>query len=121
MRPVAIMDPDPEWHFIARMMWDSLDMSGQSDFYQQTDWAFAYSLCDDISEYKKPKTDREGNEYTKRSPEMLKAILSAMTSLLITEGDRRRVRIELSAPEAETTPLSVVAIGDYRNRLGVPE
>lgn len=123
MRPVRIPRADPEWHPIAKMLWDSLKKSGQSDFYQQSDWAFAYSLCEDLSHYKSgsKSIDRATRElYNKsRSGQMLQSIYSAMERLLVTEGDRRRVRIELQRPEEETTSAAVVAINDYKARLGV--
>lgn len=117
MRPVDIPDADPEWHPIAKMLWESLEQSGQSDFYQQTDWAFAYSLCEDLSMYKKPFTSATGVEYHKRSGQMLATIYSAMSNLLVTEADRRRVRIELEEPDDESTSAAVLAIADYKQML----
>ncbi|ATE85110.1 terminase small subunit [Streptomyces phage Goby] len=110
MRPVKIPNADRDWHPIARRLWDSLKTSGQADFYQNSDWAFAYSLCEDLSYYKKSG---------KRSGQMLQTIYSAFERLLVAEGDRRRVRIELHEPEPETTPASVLAIADYRQELGL--
>ena len=119
-REVTIPEPDPEWHKIARMLWDSLQNSGQSDFYQQSDWAFAYSLCEDLHQYKAPRVNSETGElYFKRSGQMLQTIYSAMSNLLITEADRRRVRIELEPPAEEETPAAVLALADYKNALGV--
>jgi hypothetical protein len=42
-----------------------------------------------------------------------------MERLLVTEGDRRRVRIELDAPQDNSEPASVTAINDYRQGLGL--
>lgn len=109
-RPAKPPAADSNWHPIARKIWDSLKKSGQSDFYEQSDWAYAYMLCDDISEYKKSR---------KRSAQMAQTIYSAMGNLLITEADRRRVRIELHDPEDEETPASILAIADYKKDLGV--
>lgn len=122
-RPVRVPRADPQWHPIAKMLWDSMKKSGQADFYQQSDWAFAYSLCDDLSYYKNPGVSynrKTGEEYVKpRSGQMLQTIYAAMGSLLITEGDRRRVRIELHEPEPDKKPASVVAIAGYRDELGL--
>ncbi|MER5783073.1 hypothetical protein ABT104_15325 [Streptomyces mobaraensis] len=42
-----------------------------------------------------------------------------MGSLLTTEGDRRRARIELERkPAAQTVSASVTAIADYRASIG---
>ncbi|MDH6462068.1 hypothetical protein M2302_002243 [Micromonospora sp. A200] len=112
LRKVTIPHADPNWHPIARKLWDSLKTSGQADFYQNSDWAFAYSLCEDLSYYKSSG---------KRSGQMLQSIYSAMERLLVTEGDRRRVRIELHEPEEEQVPASVIAIADYKAALGVAQ
>jgi hypothetical protein len=118
LREVTIPEPDPEWHPIARMIWDGLTTSGQADFFQNSDWAFAYSVCEDLSLYKKPQRNREtGEDYFKRSGQMLQTIYSALERLLVSEGDRRRVRIELSAPEPTGPTRGVTAIEDYRKRL----
>lgn len=111
-RPAKIPNADREWHPIARRLWDSLKTSGQQDYYQSSDWALAYSLCEDLSYYKKSG---------KRSGQMLQTIYSAFERLLVAEGDRRRVRIELHEPEDEGDTASVVAIADYKKELGLAE
>lgn len=108
MRTVEIPEADFDWHPAALKIWLGLKASGQSDFFQQSDWAFAHSLMDDLTYYK-----RSG----RRSPEMLKAIMSGLSNLLVTEADRRRVRIELQQPEDEGEPAAVLAIADYRAAL----
>jgi len=50
---------------------------------------------------------------------MLQSIYSAMERLLVTEADRRRVRIELHEPEDQGEPAAVVAIAAYKAELGV--
>ena len=110
LRSVRIPRVDPDWHPISKMLYESMKKSGQADFYQQSDWAFAYSICEDLSLYKNS---------SKRSGQMLQSIYSAMERLLITEGDRRRVRIELHAPEDEGEPAAVLAIADYKKDLGL--
>lgn len=101
---------DPDWHPIARMLWDAVKKSGQVDFYQQSDFAVLYALCDDLSHYKKSG---------KRSAQMAQTLYSALGNLLVTEGDRRRVRIELTEPVPEQDSAAVLAIADYRKELGL--
>ncbi|UZJ23703.1 hypothetical protein RHODO2019_10835 [Rhodococcus antarcticus] len=109
LRPTSQPEPDEGWHPIATTLYESLGSSGQADWYQDSDWAFAFSLCDDLSYYKRA---------TKRSGQMLQTIYSAFERLLVTEGDRRRVRIELHEPE-EKSDAAVIAIADYQRDLGV--
>lgn len=107
---VEVPEPDPKWHPIAQRLFKSLAESGQSAFYEPSDWAFAYSLLDDLSYFKKRKV---------RSAQMLAAILSAFDRLLITEGDRRRARIELQRPDPEGEESGqLVVLNDYREALG---
>lgn len=112
MRSVRWKQADPEWHQIAKDVYNGCKNSGQADFYQQSDIALLYSLCDDLSYYKSS---------SKRSGQMLQSIYSAMERLLVAEGDRRRVRIELHAPEQQTESAAVLAIADYKNDLGVDD
>lgn len=108
MRSVVVPHADSDWHPIARKLWDGMKSSGQADFFQNSDWAFAYSLMEDLSHYKKSG---------KRSGQMLQTIMSSLERLLITEADRRRARIELSAPVEEEASAAVLAIADYRKDL----
>jgi hypothetical protein len=106
--PTEPPDPDPEWHPIALMLWEGALSSGQASFYQNSDYAMLYSLCDDISYIKKRG---------QRSAQMLATVYSAMTSLLITEGDRRRVRVELDPPVAPIATEGEEALEEYRAQL----
>ena len=118
MRPVTIPEPDPDWHPIATRMWESLKTSGQSDFYQDSDWAYAYTVMDDLSHYKKPSIAKDGSEYYKRSGQMLQTIMQSLTRLLVTEADRRQARIELTE-EVEESERHLAVVHDYREGLGL--
>ena len=107
--PTTIPEPDTDWHPIALRLWESALSSGQSDFYQDSDWALLYSLCEDLSHFKYQE---------KRSPTMAQVIYSALNSLMLAEGERRRVHVELTAPD-EGDDASVAAIDDYKKRLSV--
>ena len=107
---VEVPEANPEWHPIARRLWESLEGSGQSRFYEPSDWALAYSLCDDLSYYKLARV---------RSGQMLASIMSALSSLLLTEGDRRRVALELSRPEADGgKDDKVTRMDEWKRKLG---
>ncbi|WP_206055042.1 hypothetical protein [Nocardia sp. CS682] len=101
---------DPDWHPIAVRLWDALTFSGQSEFYEASDWALAYSLMDDLSAYK--SADR-------RSAQMLQTIYSTFERLLIAEGDRRRARMELERGEPDVSERDEkIAIMDRYRRAG---
>ena len=98
LRKTTVPTADPEWHAISKMLWESLTQSGQADFYQQSDWAYAYSICEDLSLYKASG---------RRSAQMAQVIYSAMSNLLVTEADLPRVLDRLSGgdrAESETDP-----------------
>ena len=106
---VSIPHADPTWHPIARRLWDSMKTSGQASFYEPSDWAFAYSIMDDLSYYKNAN---------KRSGQMMASLYSAMTALLLTEGDRRRVAIELVRKQVDLGDSpGVVEMNKWRDRL----
>lgn len=110
MRPVTVPQVDKDWHPIAKKLWEGLKKSGMADFYQNSDWAYAYSICDDLSDYKKS---------SRRSAQMAQVIYSAMTNLGATEADRRRMRIELHEPESAETDAEIFAIAEYQAELGI--
>mgnify|MGYP001377279442 CR=1 FL=1 len=107
-RPATIPEPDPNWHPIARMLWDAACESGQADFYESSDYAFLYSICEDLSRYKRSE---------KRSAMMFAALNAAFEALLITEGARRRVRIELQGAEEETDTTADDVAAEYGSGL----
>jgi len=118
-RPTRIPRADPQWHPIAKQLFNAVKRSGQSDFYQDSDWWLLYSLCEDLSVYKTPRHEEEDGTvwYGRRSGQMLQTIMSSMERLLITEGDRRRVRIELQEPVTPKPTLTLVGLDLYRDRL----
>ncbi|KOU30327.1 hypothetical protein ADK53_28800 [Streptomyces sp. WM6373] len=104
-------DPDPLWHPIATTWYLSLRESGQAAFYQPSDWAMARYAAELMS--------RGLSEDRPPNGQYVAALNSVMASLLTTEGDRRRVRIELERkPAVKAVSASVTAIADYRSSIG---
>jgi len=104
-------EPDPMWHPIATEWYLSLRDSGQAAFYEPSDWAMARYAAELMS--RGLRSDRPPNG------QYVAALNSVMASLLTTEGDRRRARIELERkPAVSVVPASVTAIADYRSSIG---
>ena len=82
------------WHPTAKRMFDSLGESGQSKWYQPSDWAVAYLLCESISAEMRTKEPIKGAT--------MAAWRAYMAGLNMLEGDRRRVQIELESSAAES-------------------
>lgn len=125
---VVIPDPDEEWHPIARMMWDALGTSGQSVFYESTDWSLAFALCESMSREFKPQVvgssvvEVDGEKIREpiwaEVPPKAAALASwskMTTSLLVAEGDRRRAGLELNRPEGEEEVADVDDLTAYRD------
>lgn len=104
-RPAA----DSTWHPIAREWYESLAKSGQSQFYEPSDWQYARIVAELIS---------RGLEGDRLNGQLFSTIDSMMASLLTTEGDRRRVRVELEKPDAARAEAErkakVARLADYR-------
>lgn len=112
---VSALESDPNWHSVARLVFDSLHESAQVVFWEPTDWAVAYLLCTNLDRELKPQfigmretrvvgEDEKTINYDSQ-PEYavvpmkgaaLSAYLKGFTNLLMTEVDRRRAGIEIS-------------------------
>lgn len=104
-------EPDVLWHPIAVDWYLSLRESGQAAFYEPSDWAVARYAADLMSKVLLSERGPNG--------QLVAALNSVMSSLLTTEGDRRRARMELERkPAAKAAPASVTAIADYRSSIG---
>lgn len=122
---VEVPPPDPQWHPVAAQWFESLVRSGQSAFYEPSDWAMAVVVAEAMSRELHPQPVVVGNGPGARV-EMLvlppksasiAAWLKAATALLVTEGDRRRLSMELQRPVAEKGDDDVAWLDDARRRL----
>jgi hypothetical protein len=107
-------DPFPakdHWHPMAIEWYEALQQSGIAAFYERSDWATAMIVAEELTHYFNTSTSR-------RSAQMLTALFSMMASLGATEGDRRRMRIELEKPKPVVDSAKVTAINSYKSKLG---
>ncbi len=105
-------DPSPLWDPIATDWYLSLRESGQAAFYQPSDWAVARYAAELMSRVL---------DCSERGPngQLVAALNSVMSSLLTTEGDRRRARMELERKKPAGPKLaSVSPLDSYRDIAG---
>lgn len=103
---------NPEWHDVARQWYESLAESGQSEFYEASDWATAHYVAEAMS-----RNLLQG----RFSAQLFAAVMSGMTELLTTEGARRRARIELERAKDDgdsETSAKVAQMNEYRKAAG---
>lgn len=111
------------WHPIARDWYESLARSGQSVFYEPSDWATARLIAEAMSRELKPQpigVDDDGQPILREKAPTGAAISSwmkAMAVLLVTEGDRRRVQVELERTSDEQDDADVSDLDVWRRRL----
>jgi hypothetical protein len=90
-------------HPLAASWYAALAESGQSRFYEPSDWMMAQIVAEAIEVYA-----------TSRKSTTLTGILAGSSLLLATEGDRRRMRLELT--RATTESASDDNVIDWRAR-----
>lgn len=99
----------PEWlGGLARDWYESLRTSGQAVFYTASDWQSALILAKAVATFE-----------ARPSAHMLTAILQGFGSLAATEGDRRRLRIELerAKPGDADEQAAVADMDAWRSKL----
>lgn len=98
----------PDAHPFVTDFYESLKDSAQSRFYEPSDWEYARWVCNAMNDFMKA---------SKPSAMMFQAINSALSDLLITEGERRRVRLEIERGQAGSgESAEVTSIEDYFKR-----
>lgn len=95
----------PDCHPMVQDFYDSLPESAQTQFYEASDWQVARFVCFHMD--KQLKNSRP-------SSQMLAAIHSMLTELLVTEGSRRRVRMEIEREQAAGQLLDAASL--FRER-----
>lgn len=95
----------PSWHPLMKDWFRSLKESGQSIFYEPSDWQTARLMAHLMSEALK------SNKPVKAA--LLGEFNRMAASLLTTEGERRRLRIELQSAEAGSSDDGVVSVMEH--------
>lgn len=110
----VVPDPDPNWHPSAARFYAGLRTSGQSAFYEATDWALGWHVAAMMSQ-------NASHPDAPNAAALLGQILKGAEQLLATEGARRRVRLELQrqgkGDDTGGEDSAVAAMEDYRAQL----
>ncbi len=110
---VRVPAASASWHPLARKMYLALKSSGQSAFFEPSDWAAAQLAAEATSRML---------EAEKLSAMLLTAVDGMWARLLVTEADRRRLKIELERPDdgAEQAEYNakVARMASYRRKTG---
>ncbi|ASZ75440.1 terminase small subunit [Mycobacterium phage Kimona] len=97
----------PDAHPIITQLWDSLGKSAQARYYEESDWAYArmaLHFANQLIWSEKP------------NGQILATVNSMLTGLLVSEGDRRRVQLEIERNEAEGVVIDVAQM--FKEQLG---
>lgn len=82
----------PNAHPLIQDLYRSLTESAQKQYYEPSDWAYARLALHFANKLVKS---------SKPSAQMLVSVNQMLTSLLMTEGDRRRVRLEIERNQSD--------------------
>lgn len=122
--------PGALWHVAAREWYESLGRSGQSVWYTHSDWSTAWVTAEMLSRELLPRSIVVGKGdaavvhvvVMPLTASGFSAFLRACSQLLATEGDRRRVSVELQraalSQKGGDSGGSVSEIDEWRKRLG---
>lgn len=96
----------PDVHPMIQDFWDSLGESAQAKYYEPSDWQFArftLHFANQLVNSGRP------------SAQLLTTVNSALTDLLVTEGARRRVQIEVEREQQKNNVADVAEL--FKQRL----
>lgn len=110
--PCEPLAANPKWDHIALQTYESMTKSGMAQFFEASDWAMLYLLCDELSHL------RGVRETMGKTPAIIfQTVVNGLSALGMTEGERRRMRIELEEGKAEEADATLTVISDYRQKL----
>ena len=105
---VKAPDAPEELHPIARTWFESLKTSGQSQFFEPSDWAAALYVAEAMS---------RNLTSSRFSGQLFSSVWSALTDMLTTEAARRRSRLEVQRAIEEQQEEKPTKLDEYKKRL----
>jgi hypothetical protein len=108
---VSAPPPPPGLHPAALRWYEALQQSGQSEYFEPSDWAAALYVAEAMT---------QNLNASRFSAQLFGVVWSAMDDLLTTEQARRRARIEVQRELGDVQPErpGITAIAEYRKALG---
>ena len=98
-------------HPLAKSWYKSLAKSGQAEFYTASDWQVALAAAEALDYFLETKRATLLSEFNRMC-----------AALCVTEGDRRRVRIELEHGKLDEERVNNAAyLDEYRRRIRAGE
>jgi hypothetical protein len=96
----------PTAHPLVQELYEAMKNSAQKQFFEPSDWAYAKIALHYVN-----KSLNQENP----SAMLLASVNTMLTSLLLTEGDRRRVRIEVERNQEGAKVLDIAEM--FRKKL----
>lgn len=104
---VEVPEPSDSWHPLMVDWYRSLINSGQSSFYEPSDWQMARLAAHIMSQ------ELNSGELVKAAT--VKEFQAIANNLMTTEGARRKLRVELQrGPQSVVEDESVSVMADYK-------
>jgi len=94
-------------HSIVVEMWQGMVDSAQSKYFEPSDWAFARMTL----HFANQQIQKGGRV----NGQVLATVASMLSNLLVTEGDRRKVRVEVERTEVRENITDIAQL--FRDRL----
>jgi hypothetical protein len=103
-------------HTLTKGFWESLKESGQAKYYEPSDWMTALTALHLL--------DKQLSSERGISPTMVASVWQMLASIAVTEGERRRIRLEVerktadadSEGDATVIPISEVIANRLRSQ-----
>jgi hypothetical protein len=108
-------EANEDWTPSVQALWNSLGDSPMSQYFEDTDWAFAAVTFDVLSEALTIRNNTTGQ----LNATMINSCMVGLSRLGITEADRRRLKVEIEKPGTPAEDDATITVLDsYRERLG---
>lgn len=82
---------DPEWHDDAKNLYEAAQKGKQAEYYEPSDWAYLHFVMTELTQHR--ETNRSGLMFT--------TIHSMLADVLMTEGTRRQLDLDLGTAETK--------------------